>query len=70
METSDDVSCPSAGLKAPNQSVELTIYMFFICFASVCIFQVSDTGQYVCMATNVAGQVDKHFHLNIYGSLA
>ncbi|XP_005733181.1 hemicentin-1 isoform X1 [Pundamilia nyererei] len=28
--------------------------------------EVSDTGQYVCMATNVAGQVDKHFHLNIY----
>lgn len=29
--------------------------------------QVSDTGQYVCKATNVAGQVDKNFHLNIYG---
>ncbi|XP_028259472.1 hemicentin-1 [Parambassis ranga] len=28
--------------------------------------EVSDTGQYVCMATNVAGQVDKNFHLNIY----
>uniref|UniRef100_A0A8C2ZWU4 Hemicentin-1 n=1 Tax=Cyclopterus lumpus TaxID=8103 RepID=A0A8C2ZWU4_CYCLU len=28
--------------------------------------RVSDTGQYVCKATNVAGQVDKHFHLNIY----
>ncbi|KAJ0065491.1 hypothetical protein NL108_012446 [Boleophthalmus pectinirostris] len=27
---------------------------------------VSDTGQYVCKATNVAGQVDKNFHLNIY----
>lgn len=31
--------------------------------------QVSDTGQYVCKATNVAGQVDKNFHLNIYGSI-
>lgn len=31
-------------------------------------FQVSDTGQYVCKATNVAGQVDKNFHLNIYGT--
>lgn len=30
--------------------------------------QVSDTGQYVCKATNVAGQVDKNFHLNIYGT--
>ncbi|XP_047443825.1 hemicentin-1 isoform X2 [Mugil cephalus] len=28
--------------------------------------EVSDTGQYVCMATNIAGQVDKNFHLNIY----
>ncbi|XP_067452563.1 hemicentin-1 isoform X1 [Thunnus thynnus] len=28
--------------------------------------EVSDTGQYVCTATNVAGQVDKNFHLNIY----
>ncbi|KAF1385466.1 hypothetical protein PFLUV_G00108060 [Perca fluviatilis] len=28
--------------------------------------EVSDTGQYVCKATNVAGQVDKNFHLNIY----
>ncbi|CAG5863670.1 unnamed protein product [Menidia menidia] len=28
--------------------------------------EVSDTGQYVCMATNVAGQVDKNFHLNIH----
>ncbi|KAM6962600.1 hemicentin-1 [Aplochiton taeniatus] len=27
---------------------------------------VSDTGQYVCKATNVAGQVDKNFHLNVY----
>ncbi|XP_056893820.1 hemicentin-1 isoform X2 [Takifugu flavidus] len=27
---------------------------------------VSDTGQYVCKATNIAGQVDKHFHLNVY----
>ena len=32
--------------------------------------QVSDTGQYVCKASNVAGQVDKNFHLNIYGELA
>lgn len=32
------------------------------------VLQVSDTGQYVCKATNVAGQVDKNFHLNIYGS--
>ncbi|KAI3368574.1 hypothetical protein L3Q82_025583, partial [Scortum barcoo] len=28
--------------------------------------EVSHTGQYVCKATNVAGQVDKNFHLNIY----
>ncbi|XP_061594740.1 hemicentin-1 [Cololabis saira] len=28
--------------------------------------EVSDTGQYVCTATNVAGQVDKNFHLNIH----
>uniref|UniRef100_UPI0037E9B6AB hemicentin-1 n=1 Tax=Semicossyphus pulcher TaxID=241346 RepID=UPI0037E9B6AB len=28
--------------------------------------EVPDTGQYVCKATNVAGQVDKNFHLNIY----
>uniref|UniRef100_A0A3Q3ALP3 Hemicentin 1 n=1 Tax=Kryptolebias marmoratus TaxID=37003 RepID=A0A3Q3ALP3_KRYMA len=28
--------------------------------------QVSDTGQYVCMASNVAGQVNKNFHLNIH----
>uniref|UniRef100_A0A3P9M5Z2 Hemicentin 1 n=1 Tax=Oryzias latipes TaxID=8090 RepID=A0A3P9M5Z2_ORYLA len=28
--------------------------------------EVSDTGQYVCIATNVAGQVDKNFHLNIH----
>uniref|UniRef100_A0A8C1I856 Hemicentin 1 n=1 Tax=Cyprinus carpio TaxID=7962 RepID=A0A8C1I856_CYPCA len=28
--------------------------------------EVSDTGQYVCKATNVAGQVDKNFHLSIH----
>ncbi|KAG5850585.1 hypothetical protein ANANG_G00084020 [Anguilla anguilla] len=28
--------------------------------------EVSDTGQYVCKASNIAGQVDKNFHLNIY----
>ncbi|KAK2908097.1 hemicentin-1 isoform X2 [Channa argus] len=28
--------------------------------------EVSNTGQYVCKATNVAGQVDKNFHLNIH----
>ncbi|XP_035996829.1 hemicentin-1 isoform X1 [Fundulus heteroclitus] len=28
--------------------------------------EVSDTGQYVCMASNVAGQVNKNFHLNIH----
>ncbi|XP_039591708.1 hemicentin-1 isoform X2 [Polypterus senegalus] len=28
--------------------------------------EVSDTGQYVCKATNIAGQVDKNFHLNVY----
>ncbi|XP_053341492.1 hemicentin-1 [Clarias gariepinus] len=28
--------------------------------------EVSDTGLYVCKASNVAGQVDKNFHLNIY----
>ncbi|XP_062857960.1 hemicentin-1 [Trichomycterus rosablanca] len=27
--------------------------------------EVSDTGQYVCKAINVAGQMDKNFHLNI-----
>lgn len=32
-----------------------------------CLFQVSDTGQYVCRAINVAGQDDKNFHLNVYG---
>ncbi|XP_016146102.1 hemicentin-1-like [Sinocyclocheilus grahami] len=30
--------------------------------------EVSDTGQYVCKATNVAGQVDKNFHLSIHVS--
>uniref|UniRef100_A0A673IBQ3 Hemicentin-1 n=1 Tax=Sinocyclocheilus rhinocerous TaxID=307959 RepID=A0A673IBQ3_9TELE len=28
--------------------------------------EVSDTGQYVCKASNVAGQVDKNFHLSIH----
>ncbi|MBN3302329.1 HMCN1 protein, partial [Amia calva] len=28
--------------------------------------EVSDTGQYVCKASNIAGQVDKNFHLNVY----
>ncbi|XP_044528060.1 hemicentin-1 [Gracilinanus agilis] len=28
--------------------------------------EVSDTGQYVCRAINVAGQDDKNFHLNVY----
>ncbi|KAJ1172187.1 hypothetical protein NDU88_004037, partial [Pleurodeles waltl] len=28
--------------------------------------EVSDTGQYVCKATNIAGQDDKNFHLNVY----
>ncbi|XP_067846589.1 hemicentin-1 isoform X2 [Heptranchias perlo] len=28
--------------------------------------EVSDTGQYVCKATNIAGQVDKNFHLNVH----
>ncbi|XP_023195302.1 hemicentin-1 [Xiphophorus maculatus] len=28
--------------------------------------EVSDTGQYVCMASNVAGQVNKNFNLNIH----
>nr|XP_054608122.1 hemicentin-1 isoform X2 [Nothobranchius furzeri] len=28
--------------------------------------EVSDTGQYVCMASNVAGQVNKNFHLNVH----
>ncbi|XP_033885551.3 hemicentin-1-like isoform X1 [Acipenser ruthenus] len=28
--------------------------------------EVSDTGQYVCKAANIAGQVDKNFHLNVY----
>ncbi|KAL4635075.1 hemicentin-1 [Arapaima gigas] len=28
--------------------------------------EVSDTGQYVCKAINIAGQVDKNFHLNVY----
>ncbi|KAI5614770.1 hemicentin-1 isoform X1 [Silurus asotus] len=28
--------------------------------------EVSDTGLYVCKASNVAGQVDKNFHVNIY----
>lgn len=37
------------------------------CFVSV--LQVSDTGQYVCKATNVAGQVEKNFHLNVYGNI-
>lgn len=40
-----------------------------VCVTTVCrFFKVSDTGQYVCKATNVAGQVDKNFHLNIYGT--
>nr|XP_061831771.1 hemicentin-1-like isoform X1 [Nerophis lumbriciformis] len=30
------------------------------------VSEVSDTGQYVCKATNIAGQADKNFHLNIY----
>ena len=37
---------------------------------SLCLLQVSDTGQYVCKASNVAGQVDKNFHLNIYSECA
>ncbi|NXX50442.1 HMCN1 protein, partial [Tricholaema leucomelas] len=28
--------------------------------------EVSDTGQYVCKAINIAGRDDKHFHLNVY----
>ncbi|XP_010130628.1 PREDICTED: hemicentin-1, partial [Buceros rhinoceros silvestris] len=28
--------------------------------------EVSDTGQYVCKAMNIAGQDDKNFHLNVY----
>ncbi|XP_043555476.1 hemicentin-1 [Chiloscyllium plagiosum] len=28
--------------------------------------EVSDTGQYVCKAINIAGQVDKNFHLNVH----
>ncbi|MGH0125472.1 UNVERIFIED_CONTAM: hypothetical protein FKN15_054569 [Acipenser sinensis] len=28
--------------------------------------EVSDTGQYVCKAANIAGQVNKNFHLNVY----
>ncbi|XP_021053028.1 hemicentin-1 [Mus pahari] len=28
--------------------------------------EVSDTGQYVCRAINVAGRDDKNFHLNVY----
>ncbi|OWK57262.1 Hemicentin-1 [Lonchura striata] len=28
--------------------------------------QVSDTGQYVCKAINIAGRDDKNFHLNVY----
>ncbi|XP_062920094.1 hemicentin-1 isoform X2 [Mobula hypostoma] len=28
--------------------------------------EVSDTGQYVCKATNIAGQVNKNFHLNVH----
>ncbi|KAM3620522.1 uncharacterized protein V6R79_024924 [Siganus canaliculatus] len=28
--------------------------------------EVSDTGQYVCKASNIAGEVDKNFHLNVY----
>ncbi|XP_061739556.1 hemicentin-1 [Nerophis ophidion] len=30
------------------------------------VSEVSDTGQYVCKSTNIAGQADKNFHLNIY----
>ncbi|XP_047561044.1 hemicentin-1 isoform X2 [Lutra lutra] len=30
--------------------------------------EVSDTGQYVCRAINVAGRDDKNFHLNVYVS--
>ncbi|XP_069798458.1 hemicentin-1 [Narcine bancroftii] len=28
--------------------------------------EISDTGQYVCKASNIAGQVDKNFHLNVH----
>ncbi|XP_067893515.1 hemicentin-1 isoform X1 [Heterodontus francisci] len=28
--------------------------------------EVSNTGQYVCKATNIAGQMDKNFHLNVH----
>ncbi|GAA6099393.1 hemicentin-1 isoform X2 [Tachysurus ichikawai] len=28
--------------------------------------EVSDTGLYICKASNIAGQVDKNFHINIY----
>lgn len=44
----------------------LVVVFLHILICLLC-FQVSDTGQYVCKATNVAGQVDKNFHLNIYG---
>ena len=45
----------------------LSFYLFSASHDSS-LLQVSDTGQYVCKATNVAGQMDKNFHLNIYGS--
>lgn len=45
----------------------LFVGWFKFSFYVFCVPQVSDTGQYVCMATNIAGQVDKNFHLNIYG---
>lgn len=47
----------------------LFLFLFFTSSLYVSsVLQVSDTGQYVCKVTNVAGQVDKNFHLNIYGS--
>ncbi len=48
-----------------HQKIKMNYY--FCKYKCLSLCQVSDTGQYVCKATNVAGQVDKNFHLSIHG---
>ncbi|KAF5916712.1 hypothetical protein HPG69_005507 [Diceros bicornis minor] len=44
------------------KKAEVHLLFLFACHD----FLVSDTGQYVCRAINVAGRDDKNFHLNVY----
>ncbi|KAJ8794800.1 hypothetical protein J1605_018793, partial [Eschrichtius robustus] len=50
---------------------EVHLLFLFVCHDSLVglwkgELEVSDTGQYVCRAINVAGRDDKNFHLNVY----